>query len=223
MARPMKEIPPDERPRERLLRHGARVLSDSEVLAVLLRTGRSGESVLDVSQRLLKEGWQGLLRKNADEMMRIPGMGTAKAAVLLAALEIGHRIRRQGVVEISGPDDAVALFSDMRDLEQEEFRALFLNTKGHVLGVETVFRGGLDGVDAAPREIFRQAIARSAASVIVAHNHPSGDPTPSTADRKLTARLQEAGEVLGIPVLDHVIIGRARHISFSYGELAETN
>lgn len=221
MTRSIKDLPVEERPRERLLEHGAKVLSDAEVLAVLLRTGRRGESVLDVSQQLLRDGWQGLMRKSAEEMVQIPGLGKAKAAMLLAALEIGHRVRRQGIVSISGPEDALALVSDMRDLNHEEFRVLYLNTKGHVLGAETVFRGGLNGVDAAPREIFRRAIARSSASVIVVHNHPSGDPTPSVEDRQLTKRLESAGDLLGIAVLDHLIVGRSRHLSLNYGELTD--
>lgn len=223
MTRMIREMPADERPRERLLRHGPRALTDAELLAVLVRTGPPGQSVLELSRNLLQDGWHGLSRRSLDELMQVRGIGASKAAELVAVLEIGHRIRRHGVTEISGPEDVVALLSDMRDLDQEEFRVILLNTKGHVLHQDTLFKGGLDSVDVFPREVFRRAVARSAASVIVAHNHPSGDPTPSRQDRLLTTRLEQAGELLGIPVLDHVIIGQTRHMSLKHGELSDFN
>lgn len=217
----MREVPPDERPRERLLKHGARVLSDAELLAVLLRTGTSGQSVMDLSRELLKDGFGSLSRRTSEELMTTKGLGASKVALLAAALEIGHRIRREVQDQVQGPEDIVSLVSDMRDLDQEEFRAIFMNTKGYVLGVDTLFRGGLDSVEVFPREVFRRAVARAAASLILCHNHPSGDPSPSREDRELTRRLEQAGVVMGIPVLDHVIIGRSRHMSLSHGELTE--
>lgn len=224
MATTMKNLPADERPRERLLRHGAGVLADAEVLAVLLGTGTAGQPVLDLARELLKDGWVGLSRRSRQELLAVRGLGAAKTALLLAALEIGHRLRRQASgAQISGPDDVVDLLSDMRDLTQEEFRVLFLNAKNRVLGVEGIFRGGIDRVEVYPGEIFRRAVSYSAAAIIVAHNHPSGDPEPSREDRRLTRRLEDAGQLLGIPVLDHVIIGRSRHMSLKIGLLTESN
>lgn len=219
----LKSIPVDERPRERLLRHGPRVLSDAELLAVLLRTGTQGQSVLELSRALLKDGWDGLSRRSWQELMQTKGMGESKSALLLAVLEIGHRIRRQTRINVGGPEDIVTLLGEMGQLDQEEFRIVLLNTKGDVLGIETLFVGGLDGVEVYPREIFRRAVARSAASIIVAHNHPSGDPTPSREDRRLTERLEQAGSLMGIPIVDHVIIGRSRHMSLHHGEMTELN
>ncbi len=215
----VKDMPTDERPRERLLARGPASLSDAEIMAVLLGTGTTGQSVLELSHNLLNEGWTGLRRRNASDLLRVRGLGKAKVALLLAAMEIGSRLAKQevgGIIE--GPLDAVMLLSEMMALEQEEFRVILLNTKGRVLAINTVFRGGLDSVEVFPREVFKQAVAHSAASVIVAHNHPSGDPTPSPEDRKLTRRLEEAGAIMGIMVLDHIIIGRSEHISLNQGQ-----
>jgi DNA repair protein RadC len=196
------------------------VLGDRELLAVILGTGSSGQSVLELSGSLLKDGWQALSRRKAQELLQIKGLGQAKVALLLAALEIGNRVKRHELRnQIDGPDDVVTLVEDMMRLNQEEFRVLFLNTKNQVLAVETVFRGGLDRVEVFPREIFQRAIGWSSASIIVVHNHPSGDPEPSKADRLLTVRLEEAGELLGIPVLDHVVVGKAGHMSIHKGKV----
>ncbi len=217
----LKETPDEERPRERLLRHGARVLSDAELLAVLLGTGAPGKPVLDLSRELLQPGWAYLSRRTPQELMRVRGLGSAKAAVLSAALEMGYRVEREALSQVRNSHDVVRLVSDLRDRDQEEFRVILLNTKGLVLGVETLFRGGLDRVEVFPREVFRPAIAHSAASIVVAHNHPSGDPGPSRQDRELTRRLEECGDLLGIRVLDHIIVGRSRHMSIHQGELTE--
>lgn len=217
----MMETPKEERPRERLLNHGATVLSDAELLAVLLGTGTHGQSVLELSRELLKPGWGPLSRRTPAELMQVRGLGAAKVATLSAALEVGHRVERESLLRVQGPQDAVRLVSDLRDHDQEEFRVILLNTKGLVLGIETLFRGGVDRVEVFPREVFRPAVSRSAASIVVAHNHPSGDPTPSRQDRELTRRLESCGELLGISVLDHVIVGRSRHVSLHQGELTE--
>ncbi len=218
----VKELPQEERPRERLVRHGASVLGDRELLAVILGTGSSGQNVLELSSLLLKDGWQALTRRPAQELLQIKGLGQAKVALLLAALEIGNRVRRQELRnQIGGPNDVITLVEDMMRLNQEEFRVLFLNTKNQVLAVETVFLGGLDQVEVFPREIFHRAIGWSSASIIVAHNHPSGDPDPSQADRLLTVRLEEAGDLLGIPVLDHIIVGKTAHVSIHKGRLTK--
>ena len=217
----MRETPQAERPRERLLQHGASVLSDAELLAILLGTGAPGKSVLDLSRELLKPGWAYLSRRTPTELMQVRGLGSAKAALLCAALEVGHRVEREALSQVQSSQDVVRLVSDLRDRDQEEFRVILLNTKGLVLGIETLFRGGLDRVEVFPREVFRPAIGHSAASIIVAHNHPSGDPAPSRQDRELTRRLEECGDLLGIQVLDHIIVGRSRHMSIHRGELTE--
>lgn len=222
MPERLKELPSDERPRERLMIHGAQVLADAEVLAVLLRTGTGGASALSLARNLLRDGWPHLGSLSAPELLRYRGMGPAKAATVLAALEVGRRMNRLRPLDvISGPLDVVSLVEDMKSLNQEEFRVVFLNTKHRVLAVETVFQGGLDSVEVYPREIFRRAVARSASAIIAVHNHPSGEPTPSPADRDLTLRLEEAGELLGIPVLDHVILGRWHHASVHQQQIAE--
>ena len=217
----MHDTPAEERPRERLLRYGAQVLSDAELLAVLLGTGTQGQSVLELSRELIKPGWAQLSRRTPAELMQVRGLGAAKATTLSAALEVGHRVERGTMVRVASPQDAVRLVSDLRDRDQEEFRVILLNTKGLVLGIETVFRGGLDRVEVFPREVFRSAVARSAASIVVAHNHPSGDPAPSRQDRALTRRLEACGELMGIELLDHVIVGRSGHTSLHLGKLTE--
>lgn len=216
------DIPVEERPRERLLRQGAQALSDAELLAVLLGTGIRGQSVVEFSRSLLAAGgWTALSRRTPAELVKIRGLGQAKAALLAAALEAGHRVERESLRFVRGPHDALRLVLDLRDRDQEEFRVILLNTKGMVLGIETLFRGGLDRVEVFPREVFRAALGRSAASIVVAHNHPSGDPAPSRQDRDLTRRLEAAGEMLGIRVADHVIVGRSRHVSLHEGALTE--
>ncbi len=217
----IRETPRDERPRERLLTHGPSVLTDAELLAVLLGTGTSGQSVLDLSRALLRQGFVGLSRRTPQELLQVRGLGAAKVAVLSAALEVGHRVEHEVQERVQHPEDVVRLVGDLRDRDQEEFRVILLNTKGFVLGIETLFRGGVDRVEVFPREVFRPAVARSAASIVVAHNHPSGDPQPSRQDRELTRRLESCGELMGIPVLDHVIVGRSRHMSLKMGELTE--
>lgn len=217
----LKDTPKSERPRERLIKHGAQVLSDAELVAVLLGTGTQGQSVLELSRDLLKPGWSALSRRTPGELMQVKGLGAAKATTLAAALEVGHRVERESLVSVASPHDAVRLVSDLRDRDQEEFRVILLNTKGLVLGIESLFRGGVDRVEVFPREVFRPAVSRSAASIVVAHNHPSGDPRPSRQDRELTRRLEDCGELLGIAVLDHVIVGRSRHVSIHQGELTE--
>jgi len=222
MSERLKELPADERPRERLLTHGVAALADAEVLAILLRTGAGGSSALSLARSLLAEGWVRLGSLTAPELNRYRGMGPAKTATVLAAMEVGRRMNRQRSLEvISGPMDVVNLVDDMRSLNQEEFRVIFLNTKHRALAVETVFQGGLDSVEVYPREIFRRAVARSASAIIVVHNHPSGEPTPSVADRGLTDRLEAAGDLLGIPVLDHVILGQRHHVSIHQQQIAE--
>lgn len=220
-SQPIHRWPSAQRPRERLWQMGSQSLSDGELLAIILRSGRRGESALDLGRRLLQlggeDGLLGLVRCSAEELSGVSGVGPAKAASLLAAFELGRRAAggpggpRTPVR--SAADAARCVRSAMEVLEQEQFRVLLLDTKHRLLGVEVVGQGGLDHVAAHPREVFKPAIRRSAAAVILAHNHPSGDSEPSGQDALLTERLVEAGRVLGVPVLDHLVIGRGGYVS----------
>jgi DNA repair protein RadC len=216
-----------DRPRERLLTGGAQVLTNQELLALIINSGTRRASSIDLAERLLSR-WQSL-RSLADasveEIMQVSGIGTAKAASLLAALELGRRLMaQQGEVRpaIRGAADVANLIMPrLRDLAWEEFLAILLNTKHKVIEVKTVSVGHLNGTLVHPRELFRESVRRSAAAIILAHNHPSGDPEPSSDDLALTHRLQSAGQLLGIPVLDHIIIGDNRYVSLRERGLCE--
>lgn len=216
----IKEWPGPERPRERLQTAGPAALSLRELLGILIGSGTEGRSAVEVAGDLLK-GADGSLRRLASappaEMQRVRGVGPAVAARLAAALELGRRLAREGPSDrtrIRGPADVYEWCApSMRDALQEEFRVLLLNTQHAVMREVVVTRGILDASVVHPREVFRAAIVESAAAVILVHNHPSGDPTPSREDREVTQQLVAAGRILGIPVLDHVIIGDARYVS----------
>ncbi|MCM3715095.1 RadC family protein [Halalkalibacter oceani] len=215
----IRDVPVRERPRERLLTEGARALSNQEILAILLRTGTKQESVLQLAQRLLTafDGISMLKEAAIEELCLVKGIGQAKAVELAAAVELGRRLHSLQPDEryvIRSPEDvANYVMEDMRFLLQEHFDCLYLNTKNQVLHRKTIFIGSLNASIVHPREVFKEALRRSAASVVCLHNHPSGDPTPSREDIDVTKRLHEAGKVLGIEVLDHVIIGDRRYIS----------
>jgi len=208
-----------DRPRERLIRQGAGSLSNQELIAILLRTGTKQESVLVLANRILSsfDKIQDLKDATIEELMLVKGVGKAKAVQILAAAEIGKRMYRkhsEGRYTIRSPEDAAAyLMTDMASLNQEHFVVLFLNVKNEVLHKQTIFIGSLNSSIVHPREIFREAVKRSAASIIVAHNHPSGNPSPSPEDIEVTKRLIEAGSIMGIEVLDHVIIGDHQFLS----------
>lgn len=215
----VRDVPPDERPRERMMKMGAAALSNQELLAILLRTGTGGCSVIDLAEQILArfQGIRSLVDANIEELMAVPGIGPAKAVQLLAAIELGRRVARhrrepQGVIR--SPQDAADLLMDrLRFMSQEHFVILLLDTKNQVLAEETVSIGSLNASIVHPREVFRPALKRSAASILCAHNHPSGDPTPSQEDIAVTSRLVEAGRILGIDVLDHIVIGEHRYVS----------
>jgi DNA repair protein RadC len=217
----IREWPAPERPRERLHSDGAGALASRELLAILIGSGREGRSAVDVAGELLRVS-HGSLRRLASaapaELASIHGVGPAVAARVCAALELGRRLAREAPVErgrIRGPTDVYERCAPgLRDLAQEEFRVLMLNTQHAVIRESVITRGTLDTSVVHPREVFRAAIAESAASLILVHNHPSGDPTPSPEDRTVTRQLAEAGRLLGIPILDHVIVGDGRYISF---------
>lgn len=208
-----------DRPRERLIRQGAESLSNQELVAILLRTGTKQESVLVLANRILSsfDKIQDMKDATIEEYTKVKGVGQAKAVQLLAAAELGKRMYRrhsEGRYTIRSPEDAAAyLMTDMSSLTQEHFVALFLNVKNEILHKETIFIGSLNSSIVHPRELFREAVKRSAASIICAHNHPSGNPTPSPEDIEVTKRLTEAGAIMGIELLDHLIIGDHQFIS----------
>ncbi len=215
----IRDFPNSERPRERFLRDGPASLSNQELLALLVRTGTRNESVLQLSERLIStfDGLRMLKDASIEELTSIKGMGEAKAIQILAAVEIGNRINNLCYTEryvIRSPEDcANYCMNDMRFLSQEHFVCLYLNTKNQVLHKQAVFIGSLNASIVHPREVFKEAFRRSAASIICVHNHPSGDPTPSKEDIDVTKRLIECGKLIGIDILDHLIIGEKKYVS----------
>jgi DNA repair protein RadC len=219
MGRGNSVLPLSEMPRERMARLGSHALSNAELIAVLLGTGSTGESVLNLSQRLLSRigNLRKLLDMSLEELMAIKGIGMVKSIQLLAAAELGRRVAKTTPEErwtIRSPEDVAELMmEEMRYLTQEHFVCLFLNTKNQVIGRNTIFIGSLNSSIVHPREVFKEAIRRSSAAIICLHNHPSGDPTPSKEDIDVTKRLIEGGRILGIDVLDHIVIGDAKYSS----------
>jgi DNA repair protein RadC len=215
----LRDLPEEERPRERMIRLGAEALSHAELLAILLRTGSRRESAIHLAQRILQDcgGLRRFAERSWDELTHFPGVGPAKALELQASLELGRRVARSRLPEapaVTRPQDAAdLLMEELRHLREEHFVVLFLNTKNRVIGRQTLSIGSLNASVVHPREVFRAAIRRSSASILCAHNHPSGDPTPSPEDLQLTRRLAEAGELVGIELLDHIVIGDNRFIS----------
>lgn len=215
----IKELPPDQRPRERLISFGAGVLSDAEILAILLGTGTGNETSIELAQRVLasRGGMSFLAEASAEELVGIRGIGPAKTAQIKAAIELGRRLASTTRWErpvIKSPVDVFQLVGEeMRYLDKEHFNIIVLNTKNHVLGIDNISVGSLNASLVHPRELFKKAILRSAAGIILVHNHPSGDPQPSEEDKLVTCRMAEAGEIIGIEVLDHIIIGDGRYIS----------
>ncbi|WP_313636700.1 DNA repair protein RadC [Paenibacillus sp.] len=215
----LRDLPHEERPRERMMHYGAESLSQAELLAILLRTGTRRESAIHIAQQMLGKigGLRGLVDLSIEELTEIKGIGPAKAVQLKAGIELGRRLANSRFtmpVIIRCPEDAAEILTEqLRYLQKEHFVCLFLNTKNHVIGQETLSMGSLNASIVHPREVFRAAIKCSSASIICAHNHPSGDPTPSPEDISLTSRLLQAGEIVGIDVLDHLIIGDSSFVS----------
>jgi len=215
----IRDVPASERPRERMIQYGAESLSNAELLAILLRTGTAEESVMSLACRILNQVGElrGLKAITYDELIKIRGIGPAKALQIAAGLELGKRIATSVLPNrptIRSPQDVANLMmEDLRYHTQEHFVCLYLNTKNQVIGKETIFIGSLNSSIVHPREVFKEAIRRSSASLICLHNHPSGDPTPSREDIEVTRRLLEAGKIIGIDLLDHLIIGDGRFYS----------
>lgn len=218
----IRELPRSERPRERLVDLGAGALSSAELLAILLGSGRAGRSSLQVGQAILNQAGGALrwiARQPVATLTTVSGVGTARAVVVHAALELGRRMATEGRQEgapVRSPRDVVEYFAPrMEDLPVEEFHVAVLDAQHRLERDITITRGLLSASLVHPREVFREAIAERAAAVVLVHNHPSGDPAPSMDDRAVTEQLVAAGRLLDIPVHDHVIIGRGRYTSFA--------
>jgi DNA repair protein RadC len=208
-----------ERPRERLAQLGPQALSTAELLAILLRVGVRGENAVQVGQRLLSAfgGLSGLHRAPFEELCDQHGIGDAKAAQIKAAIELGRRLALEAPEErptINSPADAAALVAyEMSALEQEHLRVFLLDTRNHVLDIVEVYKGSVNSSQVHVGELFKPAVRRNATAIIVAHNHPSGDPTPSPDDVAVTRAIVQAGKLLNVDVLDHIVIGQGRWVS----------
>ncbi len=215
----IKDLEQGERPRERLAMLGPEALSDSELLAILLRTGLRGMNAVQLARNLLLDsgGLTGLHSKSFGELCQMRGIGAAKAAQLKAAIELGRRlatVRPEERPKIQSPEDAAAqVLYEMGALEEERLRVLLLNTRNELMRIAEVYRGSLNSSLIRVGELFREAIRENAAAIIVVHNHPSGDPTPSPEDVAVTRAIVEAGKTMDIEVLDHLVIGKNRFVS----------
>ena len=215
----IRDLPAGERPRERMAQYGPEAMSTVELLAILLRVGSRGESAIRLAERLLAEfgGLAGMAKARIPQLSALPGIGLAKAAQIKAAFELGKRL----ATSVEGPrpvirnasDAAALMMEELRYREQECLAAILLDARNQVIRTLVLMIGTLTGSPAHPREVFKEALAHGCASLIVCHNHPSGDPTPSRDDIALTTRLVQAGEIMGIPLLDHLIIGDGRFVS----------
>ena len=217
----IKELPETERPREKLYNQGPSALSNEELIAIIIRTGHGPDTAIDLARKVLARDNRGLASlkdTTLQELMEINGIGECKAAQILAAIEIGNRIGyREALdkIKISDPSTIANLFmGEMRYLQKEHFRVILLDTKNQIIVTEEISVGTLNASIVHPRDVFKVAIKRNANSVVLIHNHPSGDPTPSKEDINITNRLIEAGNLIGIKVLDHLIIGDNRYMSF---------
>ncbi|CBZ04900.1 JAB domain-containing protein [Clostridium botulinum] len=215
----IKDLPKNERPQERLIRYGAEVLSNSELLAVILRTGTKNQNIMMLASSLIKEtgGLDQLFNQSIEELTKIKGIGVTKAVQILALSELSKRFKTYksgNEYKINTPLDVSNLvMEDMKYLKQEKLKILILNTKNIVTYTRDVFIGTLNSSIVHPREIFCEAIKKNGASIIICHNHPSGDPTPSKEDINITLRLKECGKLIGIDLLDHIIIGENKYVS----------
>ena len=219
----IKDLPKIDRPREKLIAKGAENLKDSELLAILLRTGKAGKNVIEIASQILsKHSKKRLLQMTYQDLVKIDGIDSAKATTLLAAFELSKRaleVNDTNLPTIVTPKDAVAQLTDLRHNKKEHFIALYLNARNQLVHKETISMGTLNANLVHPREVFEPALKHSAAGIMVAHNHPSGDPKPSEDDLEITKRLAEAGKMMGVELLDHVIIATNGHFSFKEEKL----
>ncbi|MEM9954208.1 MAG: DNA repair protein RadC [Chloroflexota bacterium] len=214
----MHDIPDEERPRERLLSHGANALSTAELLAILLRTGSKSENVLQLAGRILAsyDGLRGLAKVSAEELLDFKGLGKAKATQILAALALGqraHMLQPEERPTVHRAVDAARLLADMGHLNQEQVRVMLLDTQRRVTHIQTVYMGTVNMSVLRVSELYREAIIRNSPAMILAHNHPSGDVMPSPEDIDLTRDMVSAGELLDIQLIDHLIIGQSNWLS----------
>lgn len=215
----IRDMPEEERPRERLAKYGAQTLSNPELLAILLRTGMKGESVLNMSQRLLSEyeGLERMGRASFPHLCSLDGISEAKACQLLAAFELGRRLislTPTARAKINSPRDVYNLLgADMRYQEQEHLRVLLVSTKSEVVGDHSIYKGTVNSASVRVAEVLKPAVLENAPSIIVVHNHPSGDPTPSGPDIMITRQIKQAAELLDIELLDHIVIGGPTFVS----------
>lgn len=213
------DLQDDERPRERMAKFGPQALSSAELIAILLRVGVTGENAVQVGQRLLKkfDGIAGLYRAPFNELTRQHGLGEAKAAQIMAALELGRRLSVEVPAErptINSPKDAADLVKyEMSVLEHEHFRVMLLDRRNRVLEIVELYRGSVNSAQVRVGEVFRDAIRNNASAIIIIHNHPSGDPSPSPDDIALTKAIVQAGKMLDVDVLDHLVIGQGKFTS----------
>ncbi len=215
----LKDLPPEERPRERLHSYGAQALTTAELIAILIQTGNAQRSAVSLGEFLLAEfgSIQGVATASTDQLAAVKGLGMAKAAQIKAAIEFGNRLTlftEEGRPSIGGPQDVSnLLMPELRYQKKEHLKSILLNTKNRVLAIKTVSVGDLSSSIVHPREVYKDAVIASAASIIVAHNHPSGDPTPSAEDVVVTKRLIQSGEIMGIDLLDHIVLGDGTFVS----------
>lgn len=216
----MREIPEDERPRERLVQRGAEALKDAELLAILFRTGLKECNALTLADRLMQQfkDIKGVARASLTELREVKGLGKVKAIEIKAALELGKRLAGHTEPERRKVKSAADVYEAVRlaflHAEEEMFKVVLLNTKNHIVDIIDVSSGGLDATMATPRDVFRKVVRAGGSAVIVCHNHPSGDPEPSRDDIALTKRLIESADILGIRLLDHIVVGDGRYVSF---------
>lgn len=215
----IRELPEEERPRERLIKYGSQALSNAELLAIILRTGSQKQNVVDLAKRLLIDyDLKSLSQLSTGDLKKTFGIGLAKACQVIAAFELGRRVAsnsNNGEKPLMNNPHAVAEFfmPQMRILKQETFQCVYLNTKNRLIKTQVISVGSLNANIVDPKDVFRGAISEGAASVIVLHNHPSGDPTPSTHDIEVTKKLATAGEIIDVKVVDHIIIGDGKWVS----------
>jgi len=219
----IKDLPEADRPREKLIKKGSQNLKDEELLAILLRTGREGKNVLEVAKQILRKySKKRLFKMKYEDLAKIKGIGPAKACIILASQELVKRalkIQDSGLPIVQSINDVILQVGYIREKTREHFVAIYLNARNELLFRKHIFIGTLNASLVHPREIFSEALRHNAASVILVHNHPSGDPEPSEDDLEITKRISEAGKIMGIDVLDHVIITKNKIFSFKENKL----
>lgn len=229
----IKDMPFEERPQEKLFKYGSKALSNAELLALIIRTGDKNNTSVELAQRILNYASEGknqninslvnLKKLTAKELMQIPGIGESKSAMIIAALALADRIKINPITDVKyilSPENAAdILMENMRFLEKESFKIITLNTKKEIISMRTVSTGTINATIVHPRDVFNIALKDLAHSIIISHNHPSGDPSPSMDDIKITENLVEAGKIIKIEVIDHIIIGNNRYFSFLENKL----